>query len=180
MSLHSRCPKYWGLSFSISPSSEYPGLISFSFDRFGLLHRSRSSRNSKLTLPHYKGKGERLIPPQQPEPQALTAPMGVSSYRGEAKAPCHWGRREVPCSTYVTALFSTLLCPRRLTNPRRLRHPGSLAASSRGCQWEALAEFRGREERKVGHFFPSPACLGATPPALTICDCSSGPVAPFT
>ena len=94
--LHSRWPKYWGLSFSISPSNEYPGLISsglisFRFDQFDLLHRSRSSRNSKLTPPHYKGKGERLIPPQQAEPQALTAPMGVSSYRGEAKAPCHWG-----------------------------------------------------------------------------------------
>ena len=27
--LHIRWPKYWNFSFSISPSSEYPGLISF-------------------------------------------------------------------------------------------------------------------------------------------------------
>ena len=30
-------PKYWGFSFSISPSSEYSGLISFSIDWFDLL-----------------------------------------------------------------------------------------------------------------------------------------------
>ena len=32
-----RWPKYWGFSFSISPSSEYSGLISFRIDRFDLL-----------------------------------------------------------------------------------------------------------------------------------------------
>ena len=32
-----RWPKYWSFSFSISPSSEYPGLISFRIDRFDLL-----------------------------------------------------------------------------------------------------------------------------------------------
>ena len=35
--LHIRWPKYWGLSFSISPSNEHPGLISFRMDWFGLL-----------------------------------------------------------------------------------------------------------------------------------------------
>ena len=32
-----RWPKYWGFSFSISPSNEYSGLISFRIDWFGLL-----------------------------------------------------------------------------------------------------------------------------------------------
>ena len=32
-----RWPKYWSFSFSISPSSEYSGLISFRIHRFGLL-----------------------------------------------------------------------------------------------------------------------------------------------
>ena len=32
-----RRPKYWSFSFSISPSSEYSGLISFRIDRFDLL-----------------------------------------------------------------------------------------------------------------------------------------------
>ena len=35
--LHSRWPKYWGFSFSISPSNEHPGLISFRMDLVDLL-----------------------------------------------------------------------------------------------------------------------------------------------
>ena len=37
MSLHIRGPKYWSFSFSISPSSEYSGLISFKMDWLDLL-----------------------------------------------------------------------------------------------------------------------------------------------
>ena len=35
--LHIRWPKYWSFSFSISPSNEYSGLISFRIDWFHLL-----------------------------------------------------------------------------------------------------------------------------------------------
>ncbi|XDA72157.1 hypothetical protein R6Z07F_002446 [Ovis aries] len=35
--LHNRWPKYWSFSFSISPSSEHPGLISFRMDWLDLL-----------------------------------------------------------------------------------------------------------------------------------------------
>ena len=35
--LHIRWPKYWSFSFSINPSNEYSGLISFRIDWFGLL-----------------------------------------------------------------------------------------------------------------------------------------------
>ena len=35
--LHIRWPKYWSFSFNISPSSEYPGLISFRIDWLDLL-----------------------------------------------------------------------------------------------------------------------------------------------
>ena len=35
--LHIRWPKYWSFSFSISSSSEYPGLISFRMELFDLL-----------------------------------------------------------------------------------------------------------------------------------------------
>ena len=35
--LHIRCPKYWSFSFSISPSNDYSGLISFRIDQFDLL-----------------------------------------------------------------------------------------------------------------------------------------------
>ena len=39
--LHSRWPKYWSFSFSISPSNEYSGLISFRIDRLDLLALQR-------------------------------------------------------------------------------------------------------------------------------------------
>ena len=32
-----KCPKYWSFSFSISPSNEHPGLISFRIDWLDLL-----------------------------------------------------------------------------------------------------------------------------------------------
>ena len=35
--LHIRWPKYWSFSFSISPSNEYSGLISFRIDELDLL-----------------------------------------------------------------------------------------------------------------------------------------------
>ena len=35
--LHIRWPKYWSFSFSISPSNEHPGLISFRMDLLDLL-----------------------------------------------------------------------------------------------------------------------------------------------
>ena len=35
--LHMRWPEYWSFSFSISPSNEYPGLISFRMDWLDLL-----------------------------------------------------------------------------------------------------------------------------------------------
>ena len=35
--LHIMCPKYWSISFSISPSNEYSGLISFRIDWFDLI-----------------------------------------------------------------------------------------------------------------------------------------------
>ena len=37
LALHVRWPKYWNFSFSISPSNEYSGLISFRIDWFDLL-----------------------------------------------------------------------------------------------------------------------------------------------
>ena len=37
LALHIRWPKYWRFSFSLSPSNEYSGLISFRIDRLDLL-----------------------------------------------------------------------------------------------------------------------------------------------
>ena len=59
--LHTRWPKYWNFSFSISPSSEHPGLISFRMDWLDLLAvqgtlksllQYHSSKASILQLSH--------------------------------------------------------------------------------------------------------------------------------
>ena len=42
-----RWPKYWSFSFSISPSNEYLGLISFRIDRLELLAVERMQSKSK-------------------------------------------------------------------------------------------------------------------------------------
>ena len=43
--LHMRCPKYWRFSFSISPSNEHPGQISFMIDCLDLLAVQRTLKS---------------------------------------------------------------------------------------------------------------------------------------
>ena len=43
--------KYWSFSFSINPSNEYPGLISFKMDRIRLVASSGSPRDSQDSFP---------------------------------------------------------------------------------------------------------------------------------
>ena len=43
--LHIRWPKYWSFSFSISPSNEYSGMISFRIDWFELLAVQRTLKS---------------------------------------------------------------------------------------------------------------------------------------
>ena len=55
--LHMRWPKYWSFSFSISPSNEHPGLISFGMDWLdllavqGTLKSLLQHHNSKASIP---------------------------------------------------------------------------------------------------------------------------------
>ena len=50
-------PKYWSFSFSISPSNEHPGLISFSMDWFDLLVVQRTLQS---LLQHHSSKASIL------------------------------------------------------------------------------------------------------------------------
>ena len=45
--IHMRWPKYWSFSFSISPSNEHPGLISFRMDLYYIKLRC-SQENIKM------------------------------------------------------------------------------------------------------------------------------------
>ena len=51
--LHIRWPKTWSFSFSISPSSEYSGLVSFRIDSFDLLAAQGTLKESSPT-PQFK------------------------------------------------------------------------------------------------------------------------------
>ena len=55
--LHIRWPKYWSFSFSISPSIEYPGLISFRIDWLDL---SEVQETLKSLLQHHSSKASIL------------------------------------------------------------------------------------------------------------------------
>ena len=55
--LHIRWPKYWSFSFSISPSNEYSGLISFRLDWLDLLAVQGSL---KSLLQHHSSKTSML------------------------------------------------------------------------------------------------------------------------
>ena len=55
--LHIRWPKYWSFSFSISPSNEYLGLISFRIDWFDLLEVQGTL---KSLLQHHSSKASIL------------------------------------------------------------------------------------------------------------------------
>ena len=52
-----RWPKYWSFSFSISPSNEYSGLISFRIDWFDIL---AVQRTPKSLLQHHSSKASIL------------------------------------------------------------------------------------------------------------------------
>ena len=55
--IHIRWPKYWSFSFSISPSNEYSGLISFRIDRLDLL---AVQGTLKSLLQHHSSKASIL------------------------------------------------------------------------------------------------------------------------
>ena len=55
--LHIRWPKYWSFVFSISPSNEYSGLISFRMDWLDLL---AAQRTLKSLLQHHSSKASVL------------------------------------------------------------------------------------------------------------------------
>ena len=58
--LHMRWPKYWSFSFSISPSNEHPGLISFRMDCLDLLAVQGSRVFSNTTVQKHQFFGAQL------------------------------------------------------------------------------------------------------------------------
>ena len=58
--LHIRWPKYWSFNFSMSPSNEYSGLISFRMHWLDLLAVQGTLKKSSLT-PHFKSINSSML-----------------------------------------------------------------------------------------------------------------------
>ena len=81
--LHLRWPKYWSFSFSIIPSKEHPGLISFRMDWLDLL---AVQGTLKSLLQHHSSKASILrrsafFIVQLSHPYVTTGNMGISSLK---------------------------------------------------------------------------------------------------
>ena len=91
--LRIRWPKYWSFSFSISPSNEYSGLISFRMDWFDLL---TVQGTLKSLLQHYSSKASIL---QHSvflgDPSCLHSSLKAKRTFSMEKS------RHQPCSTYL-------------------------------------------------------------------------------
>ena len=93
--LRIRWPKLWNFSFSISPSNEYSGLISFRMDWLNLL---AVQRTLKSFLQHYSSKTSILWPSSFFTVQ-LTHPYMTT---GKTMALTRW--------TFVGKVMSLLIC----------------------------------------------------------------------
>ena len=60
-----RWPKYWSFSFSISPSNEYSGLISFRIDWFDLLAVQGTLKSQSSPAPQFKNINLACLSPVQ-------------------------------------------------------------------------------------------------------------------
>ena len=85
--LRIRWPKYWRSTFSISPSSEYSGLISFRMDWFDLLE-------VQVTL-------KSLLKPQSSEASVLL--LTVASQKNKSKNQClNFSKYPCTCSALIS------------------------------------------------------------------------------
>ena len=99
--LHIRWPKYWSFSFSISPSNEYSGLISFRMDWLDLL---AVQGTFKSLLQHHSSKAsilqhstffkesflKKAVPPRKPKITSWITLNRITSaeFRDGAQYPC--------------------------------------------------------------------------------------------
>ena len=108
--LHMRWPKYRSFSFSISPSKEYSGLISFRIDWLDLL---AVQGTFKSLLPYHSSKASSLqhsafFRRRQWQPTPVLLP-GKSHGRRSLVGCCPWGRQESDRTDQLHFDFS-LLC----------------------------------------------------------------------
>ena len=74
LTLPMRWPKYWSFSFSIIPSKEHLGLISFRMDWLDILALQGTLRS---LLQHHNSKASILQPTQSPSPVPHSVPGAI-------------------------------------------------------------------------------------------------------
>ena len=84
--LHVRWPKYWSFSFSIIPSKEHPGLISFRMDWLEVLAGPGSQHGGQPAGHHRPSPLALALPLFLPLP--LTVSLGLSHLRGSLCPSC--------------------------------------------------------------------------------------------
>ena len=105
-----RWPKYWSFSFSISPSSEHPGLIFFRMGLVGSPCSPRDSQESSPT-PQFKSINSSVL-------SFLHSPTFISSHD-------HWKNYSLTRWTFVgkvMSLFSNMLSRLVITFLPRNKH----------------------------------------------------------
>ena len=107
--LHIRWPKYWSFSFSISPSNEYSGSISFRIDWFDLL---AVQGTLKSLLQHHSSKASilwrsALFTVQLSHPYMTTGKIALTRWTFIGK---------------VISLLFNMLCRLVITFPPRSKH----------------------------------------------------------
>ena len=104
LALWIRWPKYWSFSFSLSPSNEYSGLISF-YD--GLGGSPCSPRNSQEFSPHHSSKASNLQGSAEVLESWDNKKKSMTTVAGKGDS--------IPCTENSAAdnLWPPLLCLRR-------------------------------------------------------------------
>ena len=102
-----RWPKYWSFGFSISPSNEHPGLISFRMDWLDLLAvqgtlKSLFHHHSSKASPVQVGCMRQVL-----RPAALGRPRGFG-WRGRWEGGSGWGIHVTPWLIHVSVLQNPL------------------------------------------------------------------------
>ena len=132
--LHIRWPKYWSFNFSISPSNEYSGLISFRIDWFDLL-----AVQGTLTTPTPQFKQEYWSGLPGPPPGDLPNPgikprssaLQVDSLPSEppGKPPGFLFAQSSPLCPFLPKVLSPLL-PRECPGSPSSSYPSRSSPSS--------------------------------------------------
>ena len=161
--VHTKWPKYWSFSFSISPSSKYSGLISFKIDWFELLAAQqilRSLLQQHSSIPwHSAFFGESM----QPTPVLLPG----KSHGWRSLVGCSpWGLEELDTTERLHFHFSLSCTGEGNGNPLQC---SCLENPRDGRAWWA-AVYGVAQSRTRLKQLSSSSCLLYSPALTTVCD----------